>query len=220
MSRAFEPRLAILPAGQRALWERLGEVPEDFVLYGGTAIALRLGHRESLDFDFFGARDFDPGALRGSIGFLGGAEIVQQAPNTLVCRVNSEFGVLVSFFGVPRLKRVAEPDRVVHPGVRVASLVDLAGTKAAVVQRRAEAKDYVDLDALVVSGIPLATALAAAGAIYGAEFNPQLTLKALSYYGDGDLADVPVAVRERLVRAVRETDLDALPRLTALEVGS
>ena len=41
----------------RALWPDLAEVPHSFVLYGGTALALRLGHRISEDFDFFRGLD-------------------------------------------------------------------------------------------------------------------------------------------------------------------
>jgi hypothetical protein len=36
-----------------ALWPQLKNVPEQYVLYGGTAVALRYGHRNSVDFDFF-----------------------------------------------------------------------------------------------------------------------------------------------------------------------
>jgi hypothetical protein len=59
----FQPQLGILPAPQRRLWDELGTVPGEFVLYGGTALALHLGHRQSMDFDFFGDRAFDPGRL-------------------------------------------------------------------------------------------------------------------------------------------------------------
>jgi hypothetical protein len=46
------PRFEILPRAQRALWTSLGSIKRlKFVLYGGTALALRLGHRESLDFE-------------------------------------------------------------------------------------------------------------------------------------------------------------------------
>jgi hypothetical protein len=47
----FTPRLDILPLPQRRLWDELAGVPPQFVLYGGTAIALHLGHRQSLDFE-------------------------------------------------------------------------------------------------------------------------------------------------------------------------
>ncbi len=46
------PRLDVLSAAQRALWPELAGLPRGFVLYGGTALALRLGHRVSVDFDF------------------------------------------------------------------------------------------------------------------------------------------------------------------------
>lgn len=50
----------ILPMAQRRLWPQLGNAPKlGFVLYGGTAIALRLGHRDSVDFDFFSERPLD-----------------------------------------------------------------------------------------------------------------------------------------------------------------
>ena len=43
---ALKPQLDILPAEQRALWDELAPLRQlGFVLYGGTAIALRLGHR-------------------------------------------------------------------------------------------------------------------------------------------------------------------------------
>ncbi|MGH7819091.1 MAG: nucleotidyl transferase AbiEii/AbiGii toxin family protein, partial [Candidatus Binatia bacterium] len=45
--------MALLPDPQRRVFRELGSVPRRFVLYGGTAIMLRLSHRPSLDFDFF-----------------------------------------------------------------------------------------------------------------------------------------------------------------------
>jgi hypothetical protein len=67
---------------------------------------------------------------------------------------------------------------------------------------RAEAKDYLDLDMLVTKGgISLPTAITAAQALYGASFNPQITLKALSYFEDGDLHTLPEESKSRLARA-------------------
>jgi hypothetical protein len=55
-----------------------------------------------------------------------------------------------------------------------------------VVQVRAKAKDYIDIDVLLTSSaIDLPTALGAARAIYGMQLNPQSTLKALCYFGEG-----------------------------------
>src|SRR5665811_1418998 len=62
-----------------------------------------------------------------------------------------------------------------------------AATKLKTIQLRAQAKDYQDIAAWLDTGLSLAEALAAAGAIYGKEFNGALSLKALSYFEDGDL---------------------------------
>ena len=215
MADNFEPILTMLPPAQRRLWDELRSVPEEFVLYGGTAIALYLGHRQSVDFDFFGRLLFDPSRLAAMLPFLAGATITQQEPNILSATVDRAGPVLVSFFGVPDIARALLPLIAVDNGLRIASLLELAGTKAAVVQQRAEAKDYRDLAAILEDGrIDLSTALAGACALYGPKFNPQITLKALSFFGDGNLSLLPGSVQDRLARAAREVDLDRLPKVT------
>src|SRR6202034_2462988 len=67
----FSPHLEILPPAQRELWRELDQVPAEFTLYGGTAIALHLGHRQSVDFDFFGIREFDNREDQVSVSFFG-----------------------------------------------------------------------------------------------------------------------------------------------------
>ncbi len=175
-------------------------IPAEFVLYGGTAIALHLGHRQSVDFDFFGSRAFDPARLAACIPFMAAATITQREPNTLTGILDRGGPVRLSFFGVPGLPRLALSLTAPDNGVQIASLLDLAGTKANVVQLRAEAKDYRDIDAILRDGrIDLPTALAAAQALYGPPFNPQITLKALSHFADG--------------QAAREVELDQLPAI-------
>jgi hypothetical protein len=221
MAGCFIPRLDILPEPQRRLWHELAAVPAEFVLYGGTAIALHLGHRQSEDFDFFGPHPFDPAMLTAAIPFLAGATITQRAPSTLSAIVECGGPVRVSFFGVPQISQLSPPHRAPDTGLRVASLLELAGTKASDVQQRAEAKDYADIDAILRTGrIDLPTALAAALAIYGPQFNPQITLKALSYFEDGTVRDLPQATKDRLAKAAREVDLDRLPTLGPRTGGS
>lgn len=209
------PRLDILPKPQRRLWDELGAVPADFTLYGGTAVALHLGHRQSQDFDFFGEHSFQPATLLRNLPFMVDAVVTQSQADTLSVVIDRDGPVRMSFFGVPGFRRLAPVHIVAGNGLRIASLLDLAGTKAAVVQQRAEAKDYVDIDAILrEGGIDLPMALAAARAIYGAQFNPQITLKALSYFGDGDLPQLPRAIQDRLVNASRSVDLDRLPSVS------
>ncbi len=221
MPDPFSPRLDILPLPQRRLWDELAEVPPEFALYGGTAIALHLGHRQSVDFDFFGNCPLDPGNLALAIPFLAGATITQREPNTLSCVVNRGGEVKLSFFGVPGLVRLQPPLIAPDNGLQIASLLDLAGAKASVVQMRAEAKDYIDIDALLTDGrIDLPTALASARAIYGAHFNPQITLKALCYFDDGNVRKLPDEMKERLLLAASAVDLDRLPVIVAPGVAA
>ena len=208
----FTPDLTTLPPPQRKLWPELTATPAAFTLYGGTALALRLGHRASVDFDFFSNATFDPDQLANKLPYLKDAERVQVAPNTLTCRVQRDGPVLVSFFGRFGLGQVAPHDEVQGMGLRVASLLDIAGTKAAVVQRRAEVKDYLDLDALLRHGIDLPMALAAGTVVYGRRFNPLITLKALNYFDDVPV--LPADVQARLSAAVAAVDVTKLPSLT------
>ena len=55
----FIPNLSMLPPPQLRLWLELDSTPDHFTLYGGTAFALRLGHRVSVDFDFFSSQSED-----------------------------------------------------------------------------------------------------------------------------------------------------------------
>jgi len=175
-------------------------------------LALRFGHRASADFDFFSNASFDPDQLARQVPYLRDAERVQVAPDTLTCRVDRGSPVLVSFFGGLGLGQVAAPEPVSDILLPVASLLDIAGTKAAVVQKRAQVKDYLDIDALLRHGIELPFVLAAGMVVYGRSFNPMITLKALSYFDD--VPTLAGEVRARLSKAVESVDAARLPPLT------
>jgi hypothetical protein len=216
-SARFEPHLDILPPAQQRLWPELSETPEEFTLYGGTAIALRLGHRASVDFDFFADSRFMPNALLQKVPYLKGATVRRSEPNTLTVTVERGRPVQVSFFGDLNLGQVASAERAIGPGIKVASLIDLAGFKVAVVTQRAELRDYIDVHALLTkAGIPLAEMLASATIIYGTQFSPLLSLKALAYHDDPTLADLSVDIRRDLIAALRAVDPRHLPILAAV----
>lgn len=208
----FQPRLDILPPPQRALWPELDATPDHFILYGGTALALQIGHRQSVDFDFFSPAAFDPIALSREIPYLAGAETVQLDSDTLTCRVERGGPVLISFFGNLKLGQTAAHEDIEGSKLRAASLLDIAGTKARTVQQRAQPRDYLDIDALIRNGIELPRILAAGAAVFGRGFNPMITLKALGYFDD--VPNLPQDVRDRLLAAVAAVDPTALPVLT------
>ena len=211
----FAPILGTLPLPQQRLWPELRTVPKHFVLYGGTALALRLGHRQSIDFDFFSSEPFEPDELAGALPFLSTAVRLQSSTNTLTVEVDRQGTVKLSFFGGLSLGRAGVPAIAEPGGLAVASLLDLGGTKMAVIQERALIKDYLDVYSLLEAGVELPKMLAAGSALYGEQFNPAISLKALTYFQDGDLPELPEAVRRRLASAAAAVrEIPRLPRLS------
>lgn len=212
----FKPRLSVLPAAQRKLWPALsGAVELGFVLYGGTAIALRLGHRVSVDFDFFSERDLDRRALGARLRFVRRATVLQDAHNTLTLSVPSRAGpVKVSFFGGIDFGRFTPPELTDDGIVQVASLDELMATKLKTILQRVESRDYRDIAAMIGAGVDLAKGLAIARVMFGRSFQPAVALKTLTYFEGGDLRKLSAQKRKLLVATaagVRE-----LPRVRKL----
>lgn len=196
---SFAPRLESLPPAQRALWPHLAPARGiGLVLYGGTAVALRCGNRESLDFDFFGKPPLDKDALRRVLPVVESGVVLQDAPDTLTVATN---GVKLSFFGVD-VEYLVPPDTTDDGVLMVASPTDLLAHKLKVILQRAESRDYSDIAALLDYGVPLHVGLAGARRLFGRQFQPAESLKALTYFGDGDLASVGPATRTLLRAAV------------------
>ncbi len=157
------PCLDILPPAQRAFWDRhAGSIPPGWVLYGGTAVALRYGHRTSVDFDFFSDLDLDADALRGGIEPLRDGTVLVRRPDTLTVAAPLGDGeVRLSFFGGIGFGRVAEPDKPPDK-FPIAAPLDLLATKLKVLIQRVEARDYLDVEVLLRSGLTLNQGVSAA----------------------------------------------------------
>jgi hypothetical protein len=199
------PRLDILPLAQRQLWPELATVADAaFVLYGGTAIALHLGHRESVDFDFFTDQTFQPEDLVAKFRFLHKAELLQTQRDTLTVLTagngNDSHRVKISFFGGFAFGRLKDPQRTPDGVLEVASLQDLLAHKLKVLLQRVEPKDYLDIDAMLQNGLDLAQGCAGAHALFTA-FAPQECLKALTYFNDPSLEILSEPLKQRLVKA-------------------
>lgn len=216
MTHVFTPRREVLPPAQQALWPLLAPAAESgFVLYGGTAIALRLGHRTSVDFDFFSSRPLDQRALTAALPFTCTATTLQATPDTLTflasIRGDAPNEIKVSFFALPGFGRIGQPECTDDGVLRVASSVDLLATKLKTILQRAEAKDYRDIAALLRAGGDLATGLSAARTLFGSNFQPGEALKALVYFADGDLSTLDAQDRTLLTQA--STQVGDLPPL-------
>lgn len=221
---ALKPQLDILPAEQRALWDELAPLRQlGFVLYGGTAIALRLGHRVSVDFDFFSNALLNREQLWDQLPCLRSGTLLQDEYNSITSLVKAGAPnagaktVKLSLFGGLQLGRIATPQTTQDGVALVASERDLLATKLKVLLQRAESKDYIDIAALTPHDSDLACGLSGAMALYGSTFQPTEALKALVFFEDGDLESLHQAVRVHLQTAVtRVGHLPAAPAVVPL----
>jgi hypothetical protein len=184
---SFHPE--ILSPKQRKTLHLLGPevTARDFYLAGGTALALHLGHRRSVDFDWFLEGGMpDPLLLAREIQETVPFVTTQVEPGTLFGTVN---GVRVSFFEFryPMLDpAVPLPDH----GCRLASLRDLACMKLSAIAQRGSKKDFVDLFALGREGFELPDMLDWYRTKFGIEDIGHV-LYALAYFDDADRERMP-----------------------------
>ena len=200
-------RIDTLPAAQRRFWERdAPQLPAHWVLYGGTGIALQLGHRSSVDFDFFSSDPLDRAVLRRSCAAVRKAKTIQDEPDTLSV-IADVLGdpVKISFFGRIDFGRVGNP--VAFGGRLTASLLDLFGTKLATITQRIESRDYMDIAALLRAGLDINQGVGALLALYGNQASGLQSVKTMVWFGDGDLdRALPADVKEILRRAASQYD--------------
>ncbi len=198
---SFKPHLSILPPAQKKIWNKLTIVPKNFVLYGGTAVALQLGHRSSIDFDFFSSDPFDNDNLCKVLSSLGTYEVIQSQKNTLTLIVTVEHEpVKLSFFGGLENGRINPPLNTDDKIVWVASLEDLLGHKLKVILQRVEAKDYIDIACLLNSGLSLEKGLSCVLTLW--PLAPiQEIVRALTYFQEGDFSELSDLNRQILIEA-------------------
>ena len=211
MPQRLEPKLGILPEAQQQIWASLAPTAQrGFVLYGGTAVALHLGHRTSVDFDFFRTEMLDKKVIRSSFPFVPAATILQDTPDTLVLSAAMPAGpVKVSFFGGMAIGRLNDPLRTIDGTLLVASLEDLMATKLKATLDRAEAKDYRDIASMISAGTSLPIGLSAFKQMFNGE--PAEVLRAIGFFGDGDLKNLSEADRKILCDA--RDQVGALPEV-------
>lgn len=190
--KCFNPHLEILSEVQQWVYPQLRNLKDlGFVLYGGSALALQLGQRQSVGFEFFLHGRLKQKLLRGACPLLGDESLVtqiQDSENTVTLEISppdSGKGIAtISFFGNLGCGRVGEP-RLTEDGVLVvASALDIFATKLKGIIQRPSTEDFADIIRLIKSQESLLEALEAASILFGTDFSPMLALKALSYFDE------------------------------------
>lgn len=159
----------ILDNAQIKLLPLVSQFKRSFYLVGGTAIALQIGHRRSVDFDLFRNGDINPKGILDKIKQRNYSLIVtRNVSEQLNVIVN---GVKFTFFQYPfEIENTVKFDDC----ITMPPLIDLAAMKAYALGRRSKWKDYVDLYFLLTRYFSIADISSRAAVIFGELFSEKL----------------------------------------------
>ena len=175
----------ILTKSQIELLPLLKKFSGEFYLAGGTAIALYIGHRRSIDFDLFTSAEIHPLRIKKILEMskFHLDRVLYEAFDQVHYIVHS---VKLTFFSFPFKINAAKDfeNSLVLP-----SLLDLAAMKAFSLGGRAKWKDYVDLYFLFKNYFSFEEVVDRAHDIFGNNFNSKLFREQLAYYEDIDYTE-------------------------------
>ena len=174
----------ILNADQLKLLPLMAQFRREYYLVGGTAIALHIGHRRSVDFDLFKMSAINHKKNVDKIVAAGFApQITRRVAEQMNLLVN---GVKLTFFQYPF---PVVPEDGFGKVFRMPSLISLAAMKAYAMGRRSKWKDYVDLYFLLTKHFTLEEVSAKATELFGEFFSEKLFRAQLSYFDDIDYTE-------------------------------
>jgi len=174
----------ILNKNQSELLPVMSKFKKEYYLVGGTAIALYLGHRRSIDFDLF---KFSSINHKRNIDKLNASGY----PYNITRRVTDQMNLIindvkVTFFQYPfQIKTNNDFEHV----FRIPSLLQLAAMKAYALGRRSKWKDYVDLYFLLTKHFTINDISACANELFGELFSEKLFRSQLCYFDDVDYSE-------------------------------
>ncbi len=204
------PRLhkEILTKEQIELLPILKKFSRDFFLVGGTATALHIGHRRSIDFDLFTYKEFDNAKVRNKLLKIRKIERVLRDEGGQYTMIID--GVRFTFFSYPFTINLSENFDDI---IKLPNLLTLAAMKAYALGRRAKWKDYVDLYFVMKQSHGIGKIIQKAKRIFGREFNEKLFRTQLAYFKDIDHSEKIIymkgfRVRDKVIqKALREFSL-------------
>ena len=176
--------LEILSDRQRELLAFIAQFKQDFYLVGGTAIALHIGHRQSIDFDLFTKKKLKKSTIKQRVFELPYSQkILFDDTDQIHFYIHD---VKVTFFIYPY--PVKHPE-MLNDVISMPSLISLAAMKAFALGRRAKWKDYVDLYFLLKNHFSIKEISAEAKQIFGQLFSEKLFRTQLAFHKDIDYSE-------------------------------
>ena len=206
---------SIFPDEQKKLFDILvqQEWIRGFYLAGGTALALHIGHRQSIDFDFFTQEVFRTRSLIEYLRPFGDFELLSEAENTLYGIIND---VRISFFtyNYPIIRKMHR-----YHQLAILDMLDIALMKLEAISGRGSKKDFIDLYFLL-QHFSFETLFAEYEVKYGIGVsNHYHLLKSLVYFDDAEAQPMPLmlhtmdwnTIKESIILEVKNTNLTSIP---------
>jgi hypothetical protein len=171
--------LEILSREQVDLLDFIKKYSRQYYLVGGTAIALHIGHRKSIDYDLFTEGKVNTLAIKKQVSSAGfRTRIINQQADQIHFLMNE---VKITFFQFP----FTLPATVFHKKYfRMPDLLTLAAMKAFALGGRGKWKDYVDMYYLIKFHLSTKEICNRATELFPNVFSPVLFYKQLCYFGD------------------------------------
>lgn len=165
----------------KKIWDKCDFLRNDFYLAGGTALALQIGHRISVDLDFFSPHPIKKTLLTKVEEKLGPVSVLVNTKNELTVTTQ---GVKITFLHYPFILKYKTVETNIVP---LASVADIASMKAYTIGRRRSFKDYVDIYFLLSKEcVTLETLISDAKEKYDQAFNDRLFCEQLTSPDDLD----------------------------------
>lgn len=169
----------ILTKEQIELLPLVKEFKGKFYMVGGTAIALHIGHRRSVDFDLFSEKNFQNFRIRKMFSrFVKKEKALVDRPGELTILLHD---IKFTFFNFPY--KISHPEKF-ESVISMPDLLTLAAMKAFALGQRAKWKDYVDLYFIIRDYYSISEISKKAEKLFGGGFNEKLLRVQLSYFED------------------------------------
>lgn len=205
----------ILPKEQQKIYKHLQQITDlGFTLFGGTAIALQLGHRQSIDFDFFTSKNIE--ILKDKLISLDKIEFdvrldAGNSDNMLIYMTSNN--VKLSFFGGIKFVDISKKIKTDDEILMLADLSSLLVTKLKAICDKSEYKDYIDIYTILKQGNEIQTlsnALIDFPKFFGKDFPSVNLLKNLTYFEDGDLNRLSKKEKNFLLEVTKSIDISKI----------
>ncbi|GAX90831.1 nucleotidyl transferase AbiEii/AbiGii toxin family protein [Effusibacillus lacus] len=208
----------VIDEARRSVLEKMvrNQPVKDCYLAGGTALALLLGHRESIDFDWFSPNHFSSAEIEKTLSEIGSLLVTESKSGTFHGLLDN---IQVTWLRYPHPllePLISTPD---VPGLLLASIPDIGSMKLIAASQRGARKDFIDLYAIEKSGIPISTLIQRLPEKFpDVKMNYYHIVKSLTYFDDAEREPMPriltktewVNVKEFFI-SIQKRLLDIIP---------